>query len=348
MRSQKTINADLCHEILWKNMEQSLRARKDGQSFEEWKGAIREKFIELTGFDKVAANKCPLNVQIEWGEEKEAHRLIRFTFESEVGEIVPCYLCIPKTGKKKYPVAIVLQGHSTGFHNSIGEVRTAADEGFQPQDEYALQAVENGFIALAIEQRGMGERKPTSEMRFKDVMCRYASLVALQLGRTILAERIWDVKKAIDALQAFSECDLDKILITGHSGGGTTSYYAACMDERIKLSVPNCSFCPYEESILDNIHCNCNYIPSAYRYFDMPDLSCMLAPRRLVVIAGQKDDIFPIEGVRRGFKRTKSLYEEAGAAENCRMIETPSAHAWTPEVSWRAIREEAEKLGWRL
>lgn len=181
---------------------------------------IKEKFIELTGLDEIAKNDCPLNLQIESKEQKDGYTRIRFTFDSEVGERVPCYLLIPNTNKDKYPVVITLQGHSTGFHNSIGEEKYEWDKTYQPRGAFALQAVENGFIALAIEQCGMGIRKTQRADRLPENMCQYASRVALGLGRTILGERVWDVHKAIDALAYFTKCDLDKILITGNSGGG--------------------------------------------------------------------------------------------------------------------------------
>lgn len=345
MRNQKTINADRCHEQLFRAMQPKLSAR-EGMCYEEWKESVRLKFFELVGMENVKKNACPLNVQIEWTEDKETYTLIRFTFESEVEEIVPCYLCVPKTGKKKYPVAIVLQGHTTGFHNSIGEIKFEQDKADYPNDAFALQAVERGFIALAIEQRGMGERKSTTPNRHMHEQCRYASLVALEMGRTLLAERMWDVSKAIDALAHFEQCDLDKILITGHSGGGTMTYYASCFDERIKLSVPSCSLCPYKESILEILHCNCNYIPGIYQWLDMQDMSCLIAPRRLVAVTGAKDDIFPIHGVRRGFETVRKIYEENGVAENCRLIETTEAHKWIPSIVWGVIDEECKKMGW--
>ena len=61
------------------------------------------------------------------------------------------------------------------------------------------------------------------------------------------------MRMAIDALVMFPQCDTDKILITGNSGGGTMSFYAACFDERIKLSVPSCAFCSYEDSIMNSL-----------------------------------------------------------------------------------------------
>ena len=348
-------NADLCHDILFQKLQPRLSQRKNGQSYEEWKRAIKEKFMELTGINEIAQNVCPLNIQVQWKEQKEGYELIRFTFDSEIGATVPCYLCIPNTGKKKYPVAIVLQGHSTGFHNSIGEKKIEEDAKYHEKGRgaFALQAVRNGYIALAIEQRGMGERRSPRSYVEENIYyprphpCAHVSLTAMALGRTVLGERIWDVHKAIDALKEFSVCDLDKILITGNSGGGTASYYAACYDERIQLSVPSCSFCSYRTSIFDIEHCACNYIPNAAKWFEMEDLSCLLAPRNLIVVTGQQDEIFPIKGVRKSFERVKQIYAESGMEENCRIVETPMGHWWCQDIVWSTINEESTKLAWR-
>ena len=340
------INSDICHETIVKNTTPLLSYSKD-RDYAEWKKAIKEKLIELSGFDLVAANACPPNMQIESEEERDDCRIIRFTFESEVGETVPCYLVIPKLGQKKYPVAITLQGHSSGFHNSIGIKKYPADENYHPRGQFALQAAKQGYIALAIEQRSMGERKPTRANRAKNDSCRFAGHVALMLGRTLLAERVWDISRAIDLLENFEVADTDKIVITGNSGGGTASFYAACLEERIKICAPSCAFCPYPESILDIFHCICNYIPSAYRYFDMQDLACLIAPRSFIAIAGKEDDIFPIHGVRRGFETVREIFKANGVEGNCRLVETPKNHWWCEDIVWSAINEEASRLGWR-
>lgn len=349
------INPDLSHKLLWRAMKPSLSRRKDGASYNEWKEEIRAKFVQLTGLDKIAENGCPLNFQIESEENKDGYKRIRFTFDSEVGERVPCYLLIPDTGKERYPVAITMQGHSTGFHNSIGEPKLERDTEYAlGRGAFALQAVKNGYIALAIEQKGMGERRSrysygeNNEFYSRPHMCAVASLNAIALGRTLIGERVWDIHKAIDVLEEFfPQCDMDKILITGNSGGGTISYYSACFDERIKLSAPSCSFAPYGPSILNVEHCACNYIPSVYQYFDMQDLACLIAPRKLIVITGEKDPIFPIAGVKNGFERVKEIFTENGVSENCRLEITPKEHWWCEDIVWTAINEETAKLGWQ-
>lgn len=335
------IQGALCHQLLTKRKKPLLQfdAKK---KYSVWKQEIREKFLELLGIENIKENACPLYFEIENEELKEGYKQIRFVFESERGAYVPCYLLIPDTGKDKYPVAITLQGHSTGFHNSVGIVKYERDEEYQPRGQFAIQAVKRGFIALAIEQRGMGERKPTKS----GSMCEYEAHIALLLGRTILGERVWDISKAIDILSYFPQCDLDKILITGNSGGGTASYYAACFDERIKLSVPSCAFCSYERSIMSVYHCSCNFIPQAYKYFEMQDLACLIAPRPLVVVAGMEDFIFPIDGVRKGFEIIQEIYDKEEIKDKCILVETPKGHWWCEEIVWNVINEETKKLKW--
>ena len=260
---------------------------------------------------------------------------------------MPCYLLIPDTGKKSYPVAVTLQGHSSGFHNSISEPKEGENPGYaMGRGAFAVQAVKRGFIALAIEQRGMGERRPNARHQKDAQMCEYTAHFALMLGRTILGERMWDVSRAIDALASFPVCDLEKILITGNSGGGTMSFYAATFDERIKLSVPSCAFCTYEDSIMNWYHCSCNFIPHAYEWFEMQDLAALIAPRRLAVISGAEDEIFPLYGVERGYAEVEKIFAAAGAPESCRLVKTPKGHWWCEDIVWDTIAEECKKLGW--
>lgn len=339
------IKGELCHQLLTEGMHPAL-SYDESKPYQEWKAQTREKFIELTGIKNIEKNACPLRVEIESEEQKDGYKQIRFVFESEKGAFVPCYLLIPDTGKEKYPVAITMQGHSTGFHNSVGIVKYEQDEAYQPRGQFAIQAVKRGFIALAIEQRGMGERRPAGRNWGEANMCEYEAHIALLLGRTILGERMWDISRAIDVLGQFPKCDTDKILITGNSGGGTISYYASCYDERIQLSVPSCAFCSYERSILTMFHCSCNFIPRAYEWFEMQDLSCLIAPRRLSVVAGREDPIFLIDGVEKGYETVEKIYKAENASGNCRLIETPKGHWWCEDIIWNTVQEETKKLGW--
>lgn len=344
----KKINGDICHEELTKANRGRL-AFSEENDFEEWRVELRKKLFELLKLDKIAENACKPSVDFEETVEFDTYTRIRFTFESERSNLVPCYLLIPKLKKESYPLAVCLQGHSTGFHNAVGMVKYERDIQYHKQGTFGLQAVSNGFAALCIEQRAMGE---TRSWRYPGPggvhSCSFTALTALNLGRTLLGERVWDVMRALDVMEklAYPEIDLTKIMILGSSGGGTASFYSACCDERIKYAAPACSFCSYRASIMDILHCVCNNIPEASLWFEMEDLSALIAPRRLTVLTGLLDDIFPIDGVRESYKTVEKIFKKAGVPENCRLAEMPKAHFWCIDEAWKTINEETKKMGW--
>ncbi len=341
----REIKADLCHQLLGQKTTPKL-CFDDNRDFNEWKKQVREKFLDLFGINNIAKNACPLNIEIEEPVQKEGYKQIRFEFESEYGATVPCYLLIPQVEKDKYPVCITLQGHSSGFHNSIGEPKEGENPDYAlGRGGFAVQAVKRGYVALAIEQRGMGESRPNEQHQRSAQMCEYTAHIALLLGRTILGERIWDVSKAIDALSTDAikkvapRLDLEDITITGNSGGGTMSYYAACYDERIKYSIPSCAFCTYEHSIMNYYHCSCNFVPHAYEWFEMQDLACLIAPRKLSIISGELDAIFPVQGVKMGYETVEKIFAKAGVPKNCSVTYTPKGHYWCEDIVWDTAKK---------
>ncbi len=341
-----------CHDILTKNAKPKLSFT--GENYENWKSEIKSKLWEILGLDVIAENACPLKFEIVEETKMDGYLQRRVEFESEYGASVCFYILTPDGMKKgeKRPVVITLQGHNaSGVHSSIGNAicheRLDYDRG---RGMFAVQSVKEGYVTVAIDQRGMGERKARNTLLRRVSVnpesenCYYEATTALLLGRTLIGERCWDISRTIDLLEAFPECDLDKIVITGNSGGGTASYYAACCDERIKISVPSCAFCTYDESILKYYHCSCNYLPGAYRYFDMQDLACLIAPRRLSIISGKYDTGFKIEGVLRGYETVEKIYTAAGVPENCKLTVTEKGHFWCEDVVWPLIKEELAKL----
>lgn len=343
----KKVDGDLCHEILIKKVKPKLSFDENKEYF-SWKAKIKEKLFELLGMACIQSNVATdIAFCVEKEEQKDGYKQIRFSFQSEIGAVVPCYLLIPNTGKQKYPIAITLQGHSTGFHNSIGEAKSESDaEYIATRGDFGVQAVKRGYASLCIEQRCMGELL-TSRHEFEKYLCMYPALTALELGRTTIGERCFDVSRSIDVMERFFNCvDTQKILITGNSGGGTTSFYAACLDERIKICAPSCSFCSFEKSILLKRHCACNYIPSAYLWFEMQDITSLIAPRDFIVVAGELDSIFNIEGVKTGVETAKRIFRKENAEDKVELIVTPKGHYWCVDLVWNAIEKRAKELGW--
>lgn len=320
----KLIDNDIIHENLLKNTP--ILAYNEQNDYADWKAKVKQKYIELLGLDVIAKNACDIKIEIEEVVEKEEYTRYRYVFESEKGCPVPCYLLIPSAQKEKFPVCVCLQGHTTGFHISIGEAKYEKDPASLETSTFALDAVKNGYAALAIEQRGMGERTTLQERRGPalECGCYFTAMTALILGRTLIGERVWDVSKAIDSLDHFKDkLDLDDITLLGTSGGGTATYYSACYDERIKVAAPTCAISSYKDSIGDWWHCSCNYIPKIAQYFDMGELAALIAPRKLLVGVGEIDPIFPLKGTKEVYSVIEKIYQKEGAENNCKLAIFP-------------------------
>jgi cephalosporin-C deacetylase-like acetyl esterase len=331
-----------CHEYLYEIIPRSLGFDL-ARDFAAWSQDVDAKLRELIG---VLPERVPLNVRREYEREHETFRETRFLFSAEARADVPCHLLIPQNGQAPFPVVICLQGHTTGMHISLGRPKVEGDEESIAGDrDFALQAICEGYAALVMEQRCFGERKDIRppERAPAGHTCHHAAMSALLLGRTMIGERVWDVSRAIDALQEFPEIDTGRIGCMGNSGGGTITYFASCLDQRISIGMPSCYVCTFRDSIGMIDHCPDNYIPGILRYFEMGDLACLIAPRPLVVVAGRQDEIFPIQGVKETFDTIKQIYEAAGAPDRCRLVIGEDGHRFYADLAWPVFRELA---GW--
>lgn len=332
--------ADLCHENIAKTRKPILKF-DETKDYESWKQEVKATLTRLLGD---MPEKCPLDIKQEWEKEYDDFVEKRLIFTSEQYVEIPCHLWIPKNIKKPCPCVICLQGHSSGMHISMGRVLNDGDEiSLKDGDrDFAKQIIKQGYAALVMEQRGFGEKKSEAELARApkaQTGCTHIALTAILQGRTLIGERCWDISRAIDMLEQFDEIDSKRIAVMGNSGGGTASYYAACMDERIKIVMPSCGVCSYKESILALKHCTCNYIPNIAKYVDMGELACLIAPRQLVMVSGEKDHGFFIAGAREVYKTIETIYKKAGAENNCRMVTGSEGHRFYADISWPVFNE---------
>ena len=328
------------HKQLMKSLSPDMRWKK-GEDVEKWQENARKKLASLLG---LPLETCDPNMRIEWTKQDDPQWTeTRFVFDSEPGVSVPCHLVVPKGAEGKIPLAICLQGHGTGMHISLGNVKYPGDEDdFKGDRDFARQTVARGYAALAIEQRAFGERgsKPDGTPD-----CSHPAYQAILVGRTLIGERCHDVSRAIDVVEThFPIIDMNRIFVTGNSGGGTTCIYASALDTRISASMPSCALCGYFASIGDMQHCPCNYIPGIMKHFDMGDLAAMIAPRPLVAVNGVTDMSFPIDSAKEQIEIARPVYEAAGASDKIRHVVGPEGHRFYKALAWPVFEEIT---GWK-
>lgn len=320
---------------------ENLKANKpilnfDGSlSLEKWQEKAYKKLTELLG---LPYGLCPSEFSIQYEKQHKDYKEYRFTVQTEPGYFVPCHLLVP-TNKEKAPLTVCLSGHGSGMHLALGVAKTEKDEeSLKNWHHRAMgpRSVKEGRCALIIEARSFGE---CSEEGY-GTSCMQAAKTAIIMGRTLIGGRVWDAMRILDAVaEHFPQVNMEDIVCTGNSGGGTATYYLACIDKRIKVAAPSCSVCNFEDSIASMSHCLCNHIPYIRKYFEMGDLAGLIAPRKLVIAAGKEDPIFPIEGTFKAFEKVKLIYEKAGCEQNCALVVGDGGHLNYADHLWEKIHE---------
>lgn len=245
-------------------------------------------------------------------------------FDAEPGVSIPAYFLLPKDAKSPVPGVLALHGHGYGKDDVVG-----IDHGSEDRRKwiesvnyaYAVEMVREGYAVLAPDLRCFGERSNAGG-------CTKACINAMMLGVNVIALRVSDSMQCIDYMRSRPEVISDRIACLGISGGGLATLYSAIFEPRIKVAVISGYFCSFKESIFDQDHCMCNYIPNILRYADLPDLTALIAPMPLLCQNGEEDPIFPIEAVRREFPKVQAAYEVAGAPDRVALDVIQCSHAW--------------------
>ena len=334
------LDVQVKHIKMMRAVNPSLRKLPE-ESFTEWQDKARAKLKELLGLPMETVTDP--NFRIEWTHDEGTYTETRFCFESEPEATVVCHLLLPKEmSAEKIPMVINLQGHSRGFHISLGHPKYPGDEEdiHGGDRDFAQQIVARGQAALAIEQRAFGERGGNPEPQ-----CYQSGVQELMLGRTLIGERCWDISRSIDIIEEhFPMIDMEKIAVMGNSGGGTSTIYAAAVDTRIAAAMPSCALCGYSASIGEQHHCLCNYVPNVMKYFDMGDIVGLVAPRVFIAVNGKDDGSFPLDSAKKQIEIASKVYKEVGAEDKLYHITGPEGHRFYAALAWPVFDE---LTGWK-
>lgn len=305
-----------------------------------WQRKLRAEIKQRLGWGNMPQGKqrCRLNVRSLWKRDHKLGTIEKIVFTAEPKADVPAYVCLPKGVRPPYTWFICVQGHSTGMHNSIAvDLKTNTKHIKAEGDrDFGLTCMARGMAALCIEQRGFGERF----LNYGDGASHSdseAAMHALQLGRTLIGERVYDVDRGLDYLAARKDVRRSRIGVMGNSGGGTITTFSAAVLPRIKLAMPSCYFCTFKHSIMAMSHCGCNFVPGLLRVAEMADVLGTFAPRPVVVVTGKYDPIFPLHATKSEFRRLKRIYAAAGAPGNCKLVVGDGEHRFYAKQGWDAM-----------
>jgi cephalosporin-C deacetylase-like acetyl esterase len=297
----------------------AYRANKPALAFDSktpeearsWQRKLRRKLISLLG--GFPRERVPLSPRSYGTEEFDGYTREKVIFRSRRGMSVFAYMLLPKPlPTEPIPAVLCLHGHGRGVDDIVGiEEDGSMRKGYGGyQNDFALQCVDHGYAALAIEQFGFGHRRD-EKARASGTggsSCQPTSGTALLLGETMIGWRVYDGIRALDYLQTREEIDSTRLADMGISGGGTTSFYLAAVDQRVKAAVISGYFNTYKDSIVSVSHCMDNYIPGILKYAEMYDIAGLIAPRALFAESGTKDNIFPYRATQLAVRKARVIY----------------------------------------
>jgi dienelactone hydrolase len=297
---------------------------------EGWQRALRTRLIELLGgFPETRSPLKPIALETR---TFPAYRREKIVFDSRPGLSVLAYLLVPAQARTPAATVICVPGHGRGVDDIVGiddQGRDRTDKsGYQ--HDFAIQAVEAGLAAVAIEPLGFGCRRDALNARqgLSRKACEPVAGGALLVGQTMIGWRVWDLMRAIDYIATRPELDASRVGCMGISGGGTATLFAAALEPRIRAAMVSGYLNTFRDSIGSLAHCIDNYVPGILNWAEMHDVAALVAPRALFVESGDRDNIFPIASSRESFAHVQAAYRVFGAADRVEQEVFPDEHSF--------------------
>jgi hypothetical protein len=321
-----------------------LTFRADSKKAAEvWQKKLRVKLTELVGGfpERGAAPKA----EILETRDYPLYKREKFIFESRPGVMVLGYALLPKKAGP-HATMICIPGHGRGVEDIVGIDDKGGDRKIKEryQYDYAIQAVEHGMAAVALEPMAFGcRRDPAAKSKgLTTNSCQPAAGAALLFGETMIAWRVFDVMRTIDWIETRRDLDAKRVGLMGISGGGTCTMFGAALDTRIQAAFVSGYLNTFRDSILSLSHCMDNYVPGILNWCEQYDVAGLIAPRAFFAESGERDRIFPIAAARESFAKVKHVYEVLGAADRCGHQVHGAAHEFNGEQGWPFV---AKALG---
>lgn len=298
-----------------------------------WQTELRLQLLACLG---EMPEPCDLQPQLIDEVDAGDHTRQKWLLHTEAHFRLPLYLLLPKNLTVPVPAVVAVHGHGPGKVHSAGLPNAPEiDDALKNELMYGLEAVRRGYIALCHDMRGFGECIDEDHRHIAHgASCMYSAGRSLMLGRTLLGERLWDVRRAIDFLVAHPKVNRERIACIGHSGGGTVTLMTAALEPRLRAAVVSAYLCAWSESLYGIGHCPCNYVPGLARLADCGDIGALAAPLPLLITAGASDPIFPLTGVKRAFATVSDGYAALGAADHAELYVGAGEHRFFNAPTW--------------
>ena len=310
----------------FRRREQERRSISSVAQFEAYRERYRAAFLEAIG--GLPRERTPLLPEVTGTIDRGRYTIEKLIYQSLPEFYVTAALYVPKDLRGPAPAVLFVCGH--------------AEDGkaYRNYQAVCVDLAENGFVVLAMDPPGQGERyqyfEPETGQRIIGGCTTEHTHAGLQytLGGASLARQfVWDAIRAVDYLSSRPEVDANRIGLTGNSGGGTQSSFIMLAEPRIAAAMPN-TFIMTLESYLKTGQAQDAEQVVRGAFINGPDHDdyiTSMAPKP-VLVGAVAYDFFPIEGTQEAVRRAKEIYRLYGAEDNVDMVVAKSTHEYHPDL----------------
>ena len=290
----------------------------------------------------------PLEVRELGVEDLEGYTRRHVMIKSEPDDWIPAYLLVPKKlSTTRVPAMLCL--HQTVAQGKEEPCGMKGD----PELAFAVELVKRGYVCIAPDVIGFGERIPAGKQPYHDSLAFYRK----HPGWSFMGKMIWDVGRVIDYLETLPFVDPKRIGSIGHSHGAYGTLFATAFEPRISAAVASCGFTTFRSdpnperwSHLTALMPQLGfYLPDVASIpFDWQHVVALAAPRRLFVWYATKDSIFPkTENLDGLLKDVQKVYQLYGATNALAWQAFDGQHKFPQagrEAAYRWLDEELRQL----
>lgn len=286
-----------------------------------------ERMTEMIGLSPVE-DKIPFVCT----ESADCGRYLRKRIEYQVnGRSIPAFLLIPKTDGT-HPAVLVNHQHNRELNLGKSEVCGIAGN---PLQAFGAALAEKGFVVISPDAVCFEDRrenaKGTAENHEQDDWNYFLALCnGILSGETLAKTAIEDAMGAVSVLNGLDFVEKSGIGCLGHSYGGSTTYFAAAFDKRIRYALSSGSVVSYRFRMENRTGIEkASIIPGFLKEFEIADVIKEIAPRKFMIVCADEDKWS--KDAPEIYEIAKESYIQKGAADNLEIKRYSGGHALTPE-----------------
>jgi len=302
-----------------------------------WRKAGVAKLWELT---LQTPDHTQFDAQVIDEVDRGTYLARKVTFNLSANSRVLGLLLVPK-GQGPFPAAILYHDHGARF--DIGKEKMIAPwgdparqqastawtqryfSGRHPGDELAKR----GYVVFATDALGWGDR---GAMTYDMQQALAANF--FQLGSSLAGLMALEDTRAATFLASLPEVNPRQVAAVGFSMGAFRAWQAAALSDAITATVAVNWMATTEGLMVSGnnqlrggsawtmLH------PGLQRFLDYPDVASLAAPKPMLLLAGEQDELFPLESVHAAYAKMGAVWSAWKAADKLTTKFWPGGHVF--------------------